>query len=203
MRASRWFLPESPDVLGMLRTQATITVRGLAAFAAWAAGDATQAENVGRLEHEADDHKRELRAILRTAFSTPVEPEDLFELSRGIDALLNGAKNTVREAEVMAIPPDEPIAEMAVLLADGMRELAVAVEGLTADSNAATAAADAAVKSQRKLERAYRRASAALLEVDDLRLVASKRELYRRMSRLSELLIDVAERIWFVVVKEA
>ena len=203
MRASRWFLPESPDVLGMLRTQATITVRGLAAFAAWAAGDATQAESVGRLEHEADDHKRELRAILRTAFSTPVEPEDLFELSRGIDALLNGAKNTVREAEVMAIPPDEPIAEMAGLLADGMRELAVAVEGLTADSNAATAAADAAVKSQRKLERAYQRASAALLEVDDLRLVASQRELYRRMSRLSELLIDVAERIWFVVVKEA
>jgi uncharacterized protein Yka (UPF0111/DUF47 family) len=187
----------------MLRTQATVTVRGLEAFAEWAAGDATQAENVGRLEHAADDHKRELRAILRTAFSTPVEPEDLFELSRGIDALLNGAKNTVREAEVMAIAPDEPIAEMAALLADGMRELAVAVEGLTADANAATAAADAAVKSQRKLEKAYRRASAALLEVDDLRLVSSKRELYRRLSRLSELLVDVSERVWFVVVKEA
>jgi len=32
----RWFLPESPDVVGMLQKQAAITVNGMEAFAAWA-----------------------------------------------------------------------------------------------------------------------------------------------------------------------
>ena len=36
---SRWFLPESPDVIGMLQRQAEITVRGMDAFARWAGGD--------------------------------------------------------------------------------------------------------------------------------------------------------------------
>ena len=41
----------------------------------------------------------------REAFMTPLEPEDLFELSRGLDEVLNAAKNAVREAEVMGTPP--------------------------------------------------------------------------------------------------
>ena len=55
-------------------------------------------------EHEADDRKRDLLVLVRDSFTTPLDPEDLFELSRGIDEVMNGAKNTVREAEVMACP---------------------------------------------------------------------------------------------------
>ena len=201
---TRWFLPETPDVLGMLRQQTAVTVKGIDAFAAWAAGDGAKADLVRSLEHEADEHKRELRGALGTAFSTPVEPEDLFELSRGIDAVLNGAKDAVREAEVMALPPDEALAQMAGLLAEGVHQLATAIEALASDGDAATDAADAAVKTQRHLERAYRAASAALLEENgDLRIVAAKRELYRRATRLSDNVVDVAERVWFVIVKEA
>ena len=35
----RWFLPETPDVLGLLRGQLAVTIEGLDAFAAWAGGD--------------------------------------------------------------------------------------------------------------------------------------------------------------------
>ena len=37
-----WFLPETPDVLGTLATQADVTVRGLTAFAAWSAAPPTR-----------------------------------------------------------------------------------------------------------------------------------------------------------------
>ena len=39
-RRRRWFLPETPDVLGLLRSQVAVTLEGLDAFGAWAAGDA-------------------------------------------------------------------------------------------------------------------------------------------------------------------
>ena len=66
-----------------------------------------------------------------------------------------------------------------------------------------TGTADRAVKSQRRLERVYRRAMSALVEVDDLREVTARRELYRRLARTSEGLIEVAERVWYSVLKES
>lgn len=204
MTLHRWFLPSAPDVLGTLREQLTVILEGLEALRAWAGGDPSQADVVRACEHRADVHKREVSELLTTAFTTPLEPEDLLSLSRGIDAVMNGAKDAVREAEVMALAPDEPIAEMAALLLEGMRRLGEALELLEAKATErATAAADAAIKSERRIERVYRRAMATLLEVDDLREVMARRELYRRFSRLGDGVVDVAERIWYAVVKEA
>jgi uncharacterized protein Yka (UPF0111/DUF47 family) len=202
MSARRWFLPETPDVLGMLRSQTAITVDAMDALVEWAQGDAGAADRVRMLEHEADTAKRELNESLTVALTTPLEPEDIFELSRGLDDVLNDAKNTVREAEVMHTSADPAIAEMSEHLAEGTRRLAEAFAALASgDSVAARAAADAAVKQQRHLEHVYRRAMSALVEIDDLRELAAKRELYRRVARTSERLIDVAERVWYAVLK--
>lgn len=201
MRLRRWFLPENPDVLGMLSEQAAITVEGLEALHTWARGDDAAARRVRDCEHRADERKRALRTGLTSAFTTPLEPEDLFALSRGLDAVLNGAKDTVREAEVMFSRPDDAIVEMAARLVDGCRELAAAFASLDGDAAAATAAADRAVHTQRSLERVYRAAMSALIDTGDLREVAARRELYRRLSRTSDGLVDVAERVWYAVLK--
>ena len=129
-------------------------------------------------------------------------------MSVRLDAVMNGAKDAVREAEVMGMAPDEHVREMCQLLAEGVRHLASAFERLgpdrrgAADGPTATDAADDAVKSQRNLERVYRGAMSALIEVDDLREVSGRRELYRRFSRVSEDLVEVAERVWYATFKE-
>jgi hypothetical protein len=48
----------------------------------------------------------------------------------------------------------------------------------------------------------YRGAMSALLQVEDLREVMARRELYRRFSRISSDLVEVAERVWYATVKE-
>jgi hypothetical protein len=109
----------------------------------------------------------------------------------------------VREAEVMRTSPDGAIAAMAGNLAAGARQLADAFAELEREEAAgATRAADRAVKSQPRVERVYRTAMSALVLVDDLREVAGRRELYRRVSRTSDDLVDVAERVWYSVLKE-
>jgi uncharacterized protein Yka (UPF0111/DUF47 family) len=196
----RWFLPETPDVVGMLRDQAAITVEGMDALVAWAHGETAAADRVRDCEHRADECKRALRQALTASFTTPLEPEDLFELSRSLDTALNGAKDLVREAEVMGAAPDRAMAEMVTLLAEGARHLSTAFEGLS--GTGATEPADAAVKSQRRLERVYRQAMSALVQEGDPREVAARRELYRRISRTSDDLVDVAERVWYSVLKQ-
>ncbi len=204
-----WFLPDTPDVLGMLRAQADSTVEGLEAMVAWAAsrGDDAAADAVRNAEHIADHRKRDLRKALTEAFTTPLDAEDLYTMSERLDAVMNGAKDAVREAEVMGIPPDDHVSAMCDLLLEGVRHLRDAFDELakegTRAEGPATEAADAAVKAQRHLERAYRTAASALIDVDDLREVMARRELYRRISRVSDSVVEVAERVWYATVKEA
>jgi hypothetical protein len=198
-----WFLPESTDVVGLLRRQVRVTIEGMNAFAGWAAGDDDAAGLVREREHAADESRRELHRALRAAFITPLEPEDLFAISRGVDRILNQAKDLVREAEVMGCPPDAPTADMAALLADATRSLDAAVARLEHKSEDAIDPADAAIKSVRQVERVYRNAMAELLGEDDLREVIARRELYRRCSRMGDSVVDVAERVLYAWVKES
>jgi uncharacterized protein Yka (UPF0111/DUF47 family) len=140
---------------------------------------------------------------VRDAFTTPVPQEDLFEISAGLDAIINGAKNTVREASLMGELPDQAMEDMAGLLEEGVRELHGSFRHLTSDAVAATASADAAIKAQRRVERVYRKAMSELIENRDLREVLVRRELYRRMVRMSDSVVSVGERVWYVCVKES
>jgi uncharacterized protein Yka (UPF0111/DUF47 family) len=198
-----WFLPDTPDVLGMLRRQLGVTIRGMDALVEWAQGDETAATRVRELEHEADVCKRELQLALVRAFTTPYDPEDLYSLGRGIDWILNLSKDAVRESEVMSCPPDANVVQMAVLLREGIGHIDGAVAALQERHADATTSADAALKTERHIERVYRKAMAELLELDDLRDVTARRELYRRFSRIADLLTEVAERVWYAVIKES
>ena len=131
----------------------------LDAFGVWAAGDPAAAEG--------DLAKRELVTALRAAFVTPLEPEDVFALSRGIDRLLNHAWELINESEAMACPPDARIAEMASLLAGAVQDIDMAVASLGCDADAATEAADAAITLERRLEHACYAGMADLLRVED------------------------------------
>jgi uncharacterized protein Yka (UPF0111/DUF47 family) len=206
----RWFLPETPDVMGMLCAQAEVTLEGMEALARWAAGEADAAAELRDAEHRADVCKRELRLALTVAFTTPVDAEDIYTLSSLLDEVMNGSKDAVRESEVMAIPTDEHVLAMTGFLLAGTRHLAKAFEllslppgGRKDDRLGATSEAEAAVKAQRQLERVYRGAMSSLLNVEDLREVMGRRELYRRFSRVSDGVVATAERVWYAYVKEA
>ncbi len=202
MSAKRWFLPDNPDLLGMLREQAGITLQAMEALVAWSDGDAAAAITVRDCEHRADDIKRELWRTLRLAFSPPLDAEDLFTLSANLDEVLNAAKDLTREMEVMGMKPDPPTREMVALVAEAVGHLAGAFGRLGGDEDA-TELADAAIKSQRRLEHAYRGAMSALLKVEDLNELMGRREVYRRLSRIGDVVHTVAERVWYSVVKEA
>jgi uncharacterized protein len=203
MRKRRWFLPETPDLIGQLSEQASITREGLECFAAWAEGDEGAGDALGEIEHRGDESKRALLDRLREAFLTPIEPEDLFALSRGIDWILDYARDLVSESRAMDTPPDARLAEMAGLLRDAMDQICEAVAAIHSDGEAASAAADRAIRIERQLERSYYQGMAELLKVDARTERISSRELYRRCARIGEEVIDVAERIIYAVVKES
>ena len=203
MTLRRWFLPETPDVLGLLRHQVAVTIKGVGALGSWATGEPGAARAVLDTEREGEAAKRELLSALRAAFVTPLEPEDVFALSRGVDRILNSARDLVKESEAMDFAPDAGIAEMARLLGACLQHIDDAIARLGSDGDEATASADAAIETERRLESAYYRGMGGLLEVDDRSERIARRELYRRCSRIGETVVEVAERVVYAVVKQS
>ncbi|MGZ6214514.1 MAG: DUF47 domain-containing protein [Candidatus Limnocylindria bacterium] len=201
-RKRRWFLPDTPDLIGQLRVQAGITQEGVEAFAAWAGGDEGAGGSLMEIEHRGDAAKRELLEELRDAFVTPLAPEDLFALSRGIDWILDYTRDLIFESKAMSSAPDERLAEMAGLLRDAVGHIADAVGHLGSSNDKANDAADLAIAAERQLEHSSDRGMGELLEVDKRKERISSRELYRRCARIGDQVIDVAERIVYSVVKE-
>ena len=200
---NRWFLPRSPDLLGLLAHQGEVTIGGMDAFTAWSKGDHSQGAIVLVSGQQADAASREVLTALKVAFVTPVSPEDIYELSERLDVVLNAAHDLVREADLLGMDPDPPMAQMAELVALGVRNLVGAFPNLASDHERATQCADAAVRQQHALEHVYRRAMSALQQVDEIHEVMSRRELYRRYARMGDAIEGVAHRIWYAVVKEA
>ena len=203
MKLSRYLLPDAPDVLGLLRRQLAITIAGLDAFAAWAAGDGAKAQAVRDAEDAGDAAKRELLRALRAAFITPLDPEDVFALSGGVDRILKRRNRRHQGIRGHGMPARHGIAEMAARLVEAVRHIDTAIAQLGTKDGEPTDAADAAIESERQLERTYYDGMAALLGVTDMRERISRRELYRRCSGIGETVIDVADRVVYAVVKES
>lgn len=207
-RQRRWWrrllLPAAPDVLELLVAQGKVSVDGLEAFAQWSADGGKQAaERVHAARKEGFAARRELLATLQAALSTPVDQEDLYVLSERVDHVLNAARHTVREAEVLGWQPDAHAAKMGARLAEGTRALREGFELLHGRRGQAGAKADEASEAVRHVERDYRDAMAVLVDEQDIRLVLAAGDLYRRYLAVAEAIVGVADRLWYVVLQEA
>ena len=151
LRPRRWFLPDTPDVLGLLREQIALTTDGVDMLAAWASGEEISGNDFRVGEDRGEAARRNLVITLREAFITPIEPEDLFAMSRGFGWILDGAGDLVREADVLDADPDEGVAEMTKLLAACVRELDSAIGDLGSSGHRAMAAADRAIAMAREM----------------------------------------------------
>ncbi len=197
-------MPAAPDVLGLLAAQGEHTAAGLDARAAWSRGGGIEAATAVRLARDAAYHaRRDLLQALQTALSTPVDQEDLYILSERVDRVLNGARNALREAEVLRWKPDAHAALMSAQLANGTRALVAGFKLLRKDPEAAGRQSDAASDAVHHVERDYGDAMAELLDVEDLRAVVAAQDLYQRYLHVAEAIVAVADRLWYIVLRGA
>ena len=158
-------LPQMPDFYELLIEQCQVTARGTEALMRFLEqGDSASGAEVRHLEHEGDRIKARNLAALHRSFATPMDREDFYAAVTAIDEVLNYAKDSVREVQILEISPDSQMAAMAKLLDQGARALLQSAQQLERDPEAADACAQAARKTERQVEKVYRRALATLFD---------------------------------------
>jgi len=159
--------PRMPDFYSLINEQCDLAVEVMSEFVAFmSSGNWDKALRVRKLEKRGDELKARNIDVLNRAFSTPMDREDLYRAIVTVDHIINYAKTTVREMEVLGVQPDNHMLEMAELLHQGALALQRGFRKLSSDPASAEEDADAARKAERNTEKIYRRALADLLDPD-------------------------------------
>jgi uncharacterized protein Yka (UPF0111/DUF47 family) len=103
--------------------------------------------------------------------------------------------------DVLGVAPDRYAYEMAACLREGVLALAGGFDALaTQPANAATAA-DTARKSDRRVEKLYRKALADLFQGEDYLNMFKRREIYQHLARAADRMAHCANTLHDIVVK--
>ncbi|WP_217921005.1 DUF47 domain-containing protein [Miltoncostaea oceani] len=210
--------PRVPDFHGMLIDQCAVGVDALDALVVFARdGDPEAGARVREREKEGDRRRAITLETLARAFATPIDRGAIHLAATSIDDVLNYAKTTVREMEILGVPPDRWTAELAEHLQAGGVALLDGFTRLRDDPAGAHAAALAVHKSERNAEKAYRAAVADALApgpIAEIRvfdresveaslavilLALRRREVYRHLSNGADRL-DTAGRALLDIV---
>ena len=230
VRLADRLLPRAPDFFSLVDDQCDQAVKTMEELVIFMERHKNKAaRHVRRMEKEGDKLKRRNLDILNKAFSTPMDREDIYRAIVDIDDLMNYAKSTVREMELLEVEPDGFTLEMAVELKHGTEALRLGFAMLRKDIALAEAGAQAAHKAERSVEKLYRKALVELFEVkaaavpehnakrrsssleDDLHTRVlqdvmgrmKRREVYRHLSNSADRLACAGNTLHDIVVKIA
>ncbi len=198
----RFFEPRS-NFYQLLIAQANTTLIGMEALEAWIRdGAASRCQSVRDHEHEADRQKLALMESLVDTLITPLDREDIYDLSTKLDEVINSAKSTVREIEAIGAPlSTDTLLKMSRVLVSGTRCLVKSFQLLDTDFEEATVQARQARKCDTRMEKIYRKAMNDLFLQDDVKLVVRNMEVYRTMLNSSQKIEIVGEKLVHVIVK--
>jgi uncharacterized protein len=168
-------------------------------------GDAESAQRVRSLEKEADDLRRIVIYELNRTFITPLDPEDIYSLSRAIDEIADYADTTAQEMELFGIRGDDYLRQMVTLVLQGAHEIHLAIVRLLDHPGVAGEHASRARSLENRVEEAYRHAVADRLgkarDVPQVVEALKYREVYRHVSNAADRYVEAADLVNNIVVK--
>jgi hypothetical protein len=179
---------KSPDFFLLLLHQADEGLNGLMALREYAVNQTPEnAEKVKEIEKRADEKRRVLIAELYRTFATPIDREDIFQLSRALDDVMDYATTTV--------------AELITIMMDAYGDLVKAIKYLKEYPNIANDHAVRAKKSENSMEQAYLNALSELFKGSDPIYMLKMREIYRHLSNCADRGDEAANIILSIVMK--
>lgn len=192
--------------ISLLTSQAEITVEGWKALEVYVlSGDRSAAQRVREIEKEADELRRILVDELTKTFITPIDREDIFDLSLAIDDVVDYALSTAEELIILQVRPDKYLKRMVSLVRRAGEEIHLAMVRLQNNPNIAVEHALRAKKRENQVEKTYREGIALLFansnDLEQLIHGLRLREAYRHVSNAADRCDNAADRIGSIVMK--
>jgi len=169
--------------------------------------DAAAVERMRRIAGVSEELRNVLIDELHKTFITPLDREDIFNLSHGYDDMIKYSLTTIEEMQILAVAADEPIRRMLALVRSQSEELELAIQRLSKNPRLAGDHANAVHVNETEVERIYRGAIRDLFarasDSQALPAIFYRREVYRHISNMSDRADYAANVFGMIVMKLA
>ncbi|MGP3961518.1 DUF47 domain-containing protein [Nonomuraea sp. 3N208] len=152
-------------------------------------------EQMRSIEHLGDEERARLVDELKTALVTPIDPEDLFRLSRSIDDVLDSLRDFVRESHLYRVPDQIRFSPLLDQVIVGIDALENAVRGLASRPSGVAVDALEAKKAGGAIRRMYQYEISRIFSGELTADVMKERELVRRLEIVGVAIGDAADAI--------
>lgn len=197
-----FFRRKKPDFYRMLDDQGKKVKEGMQAFVDYLKDSQENKGNlVLRIEEEADDLRRKVVEELNLAFVTPIDREDIYNLSRSVDDIIDYAKSTVTEMMAFEVSPNKHILLMAEGLSEAADAIASAISSLDENQDKAMEFVVFAKKRENYVEHCYREALVDLFKETNVVTILKVREIYRHMSNAADRGDEAANIVGNILMK--
>ena len=219
--------PSSPDFFELVNEQCDMAAKIMDGLVAYVKStDKDKGKHISELEKEGEELKQRNLEILNSAFSTPMDREDIYRAVVDVDHVMDYAKTTVREIYLFGVEPDKYILEMTEHLSEGTQALQKGFRLLKETPAAAEAEAQMARKAERNVEKIYRSALVDLFDmknytqvieaakkdsdtgdastyhaVEHIMETFKRREVYRHLSNAADRLARAGNTLHDIIVK--
>lgn len=201
-------LKESNKFISMLNAQAAKTVEGIRYLDSVI--EHVDQSTIDALQAIAGD-SAELRSVLidelHRTFITPLDREDIFNLSSCYDDMVTYARTTMEEMLMLSVAADEPIRRMVTLVHEEAQQLELAIQRLPNNPRVAGDHARNVHEREIEVERVYRNAIKDLFahatDVPGLPALFYRREVYRHISNMSDRADSASNVFGMIVMKLA
>ena len=168
-------------------------------------GNEKAARRIKQIEKEADELRRIVLHELNRTFITPIDPEDIYALSRTIDEITDYADTTADEMQLFGLRGNDYLKQMAALVLEGAQEIHLAMVRLKDHPTVSGEHASRARSLENRVEMVYRHAVADLFaDAQDIPRVIQAlkyREVYRHLSNAADRYVEAADVVNHIVVK--
>ena len=225
--AAQQIWPSSPNFFELVNEQCDMAAKIMDGLVAYVKStDKDKGKHISELEKEGEELKQRNLELLNTAFSTPMDREDIYRAIVDVDHVMDYAKTTVREIYLFGVEPDKYILEMTEHLSEGTQALQNGFRLLKEAPVEAEAEAQKARKSERSVEKIYRSALVDLFDmknytqviqaadkdpdtrvdytyhaVEHIMETFKRREVYRHLSNAADRLARAGNTLHDIIVK--
>jgi hypothetical protein len=167
--------------------------------------DADSIKTQRTLAEDASELRRVLIDELHKTFITPLDREDIFNLSHCFEDMVTYALTTVEEMNILKVDADDYIRQMMKLVCEEAEQLESAILRLAQNPRVALDHAHEVRRLERRVERLYRAAIKDLFaratDPEQLPGLFYRREVYRHISNMSDRADSAANVFGMVIMK--
>jgi hypothetical protein len=182
------------DFEEMLALQADRTVSGVGILVSWLK-ETPQTDPVAleQAENEADALRHDMEAKLISSFSTPIDRQDIYSISRQMDYILNAARETAKEMYTFGVAADPQILAMSQSLLFGTSSVTQAIRAMNSDHARAEEMIRQGRQAYNAIEDMYIAGMADLFRTSDPMTVIKALEIYHHLRHGGRALRDTLD----------